>query len=377
LNEIGAADWAIVRLATPAANHPKATVRQVRTQICFLVISCLYEKVIEEPSDSPAFIHIQSYCLLMNVFNFTLYDLKRTIVFTRRAMTEDARNALDCKVPCLQRDHLKSMPLKSRKTPSPISKPADDQVDARYRAPALDKGLDILELLCSQPAALTRGEIDKALGRRPSEGYRMLERLVARRYVTRSLEGDRYAPSLKLFLMAQEHPPMNRLITHSRPWMEAFAKRAEQSCHLGLYEDGNILIVAETASPGKLSLSVRPGSLVNLVDTGSGHVLLAFQKPENRAQLLATHQPLEGETAISQAELKSRLSRVRANGYWQGDSQHAKGIIDIAVPLLGPDGQAFAALTCPYITRIDHHVSASADLARSLLLDAARGLSMS
>lgn len=269
------------------------------------------------------------------------------------------------------------MPPTSRKTPSPISKPADDEVDARYRAPALDKGLDILELLCSQPAGLTRGEIDKALGRRPSEGYRMLERLVARRYVTRSLEGDRYAPSLKLFLMAQRHPPVNRLIAQSNPWMEAFAKRAEQSCHLGLYEDGNILIVAETTSPGKLSLTVRPGSLVSLVDTGSGHVLLAFQTSENRAQFLAAHQPLEGETAISQQELEARLSRVRTDGYWQGDSQHAKGIIDIAVPLLGPDGQAFAALTCPYITRIDHHVSASADLARALLLDAAQGLSMS
>ena len=30
------------------------------------------------------------------------------------------------------------------------------------------------------------------------------------------------------------------------------------------------------------------------------------------------------------------LKRVRAKGYWQGDSQHAQGIIDIAVPLLGP-----------------------------------------
>jgi len=284
---------------------------------------------------------------------------------------------LTAKCPAFSAINLKSMPPTSRKTPSPISKPADDEVDARYRAPALDKGLDILELLCSQPAGLTRGEIDKALGRRPSEGYRMLERLVARRYVTRSLEGDRYAPSLKLFLMAQRHPPVNRLIAQSSPWMEAFAKRAEQSCHLGLYEDGNILIVAETTSPGKLSLSVRPGSLVSLVDTGSGHVLLAFQTPENRAQLLAAHQPLEGETALSQQELEARLNRVRADGYWQGDSQHAKGISDIAVPLLGPDGQAFAALTCPYITRIDHHVSASADLARALLLDAAQGLSMS
>ena len=33
----------------------------------------------------------------------------------------------------------------------------------RYRAPALDKGLDILELLSEQPNGLTRGEIVKAM----------------------------------------------------------------------------------------------------------------------------------------------------------------------------------------------------------------------
>ena len=62
----------------------------------------------------------------------------------------------------------------SRKTASPNSKPADDQVDARYRAPALDKGLDILELLCSQPAALTRGEIDKPWADGPAKATECL-----------------------------------------------------------------------------------------------------------------------------------------------------------------------------------------------------------
>ena len=50
----------------------------------------------------------------------------------------------------------------------------------RYRAPALDKGLDILELLASQAHGLTRAEIVKEMDRSASEIYRMLERLVAR-----------------------------------------------------------------------------------------------------------------------------------------------------------------------------------------------------
>ena len=87
------------------------------------------------------------------------------------------------------------------------SEPLDNDGDAdRYRAPALDKGLDILELLSEQKSGLTRAEITKMLGRNASEMYRMLERLVARQYVVRSPEGDRYSLSLKLYALAHRHP---------------------------------------------------------------------------------------------------------------------------------------------------------------------------
>ena len=66
----------------------------------------------------------------------------------------------------------------------------DDSEAARYRAPALDKGLDILELLAASSAGLTQAEIAKGLGRGPNEIYRMLDTLVRRGYVTRTTDGD-------------------------------------------------------------------------------------------------------------------------------------------------------------------------------------------
>src|SRR6185503_8969688 len=90
--------------------------------------------------------------------------------------------------------------LKSEKNATAADEASDmsaaDEAE-RYRAPALDKGLDILELLSEQKEGLTRAEIMKALGRNASEMYRMLERLVARQYVVRSPGGDRYTLSLK------------------------------------------------------------------------------------------------------------------------------------------------------------------------------------
>ena len=123
-----------------------------------------------------------------------------------------------------------TMPPESPQKPRgrPRKAAATDETSAQvvYRAPALDKGLDILELLATQPQGLTRAQIVKDMARSPNEIYRMLERLVARQYVTRSASGDRYALSLKLFAMAHAHPPLNRLVNQALPVMDDFARRA-------------------------------------------------------------------------------------------------------------------------------------------------------
>ena len=262
--------------------------------------------------------------------------------------------------------------------PKPASPAAAEPADTadRYRAPALDKGLDILELLAEQHQGLTRGEIVKAMGRSPSEIYRMLERLVARRYVTRSPEGDRYALSLKLFVLAHRHPPVNRLVARALPAMDAFTKAAEQSCHLGVYDRGNVTIVAQVASQVNWGLSIRLGARVSLIDTGSGHVLLAFQTEQRRAEMQAEHEVIDGEVPASPRALKAMLEKVRTAGYWQGDSQQTFGVTDVSMPILGPDGHAMAVLTCPYIRRIDRHVGPDLAATRMLLRSAAAQLSL-
>jgi DNA-binding IclR family transcriptional regulator len=253
----------------------------------------------------------------------------------------------------------------------------NEKTDAeRYRAPALDKGLDILELLAEQPQGLTRGEIVKAMGRGPSEIYRMLERLVARQYVTRSAEGDRYALSLKLYVLGLRHPPVDRLVARAQPLMDGFAKAALQSCHLGLYDRGNITVVAQTANPGNWGLAIRLGARVGLIDTGSGHVILAFQSAQHRAEMLAAHEALEGEVAMGGPELDAVLDEVRRQRLWLGDSQQAFGVTDISVPVLGPDGAALAVLTCPYIRRIDRQPGPDLAAACALLQRAAQALGL-
>lgn len=122
------------------------------------------------------------------------------------------------------------------------------ETDDRYRAPALDKGLDILESLASVDGGLTQAEIAKHLDRSPNEFYRMLDRLVKRGYVTK-LDGDRYSLTLKLFGLAQLHAPVRRLASFATPFMRELADRSKQANQLAVFDRGSVVVIAQQEAP--------------------------------------------------------------------------------------------------------------------------------
>jgi DNA-binding IclR family transcriptional regulator len=257
--------------------------------------------------------------------------------------------------------------------PSPPVK--TDGPEDRYRAPALDKGLDILELLAEQPRGLTRGEIVKAMGRGPSEIYRMLERLVARDYVARSAEGDRYALTMKLFVLAHRHPPVRRLVTRALPLMDAFSREAQQSVHLVVPDRDAGLVVGQATCPGNWEFGIRVGTRIDLLATGSGLTLLAFQEPRSTDDTVARWGDDARETVLDRHE--ADFAHIRAIGYRIGESRQIRGVDDISVPILSPEGFSIAVLTCPFIQRLDTDVMPDAPETLRLLRTVAERLSLS
>ncbi|MFC3073237.1 IclR family transcriptional regulator [Shinella pollutisoli] len=218
---------------------------------------------------------------------------------------------------------------------------------SRYRAPALDKGLDILEILADQSGGLTRTEIVRQMGLSPSQIFRMLERLVARGYVARLEGGDRYALTMKLFLLANRYPPLRRLVAQAQPPMDEFARETGQSCHLVVPEAGTGVIVAQATPISHWEFRARIGGQLDLFTTGSGQALIAFQRPERRAEMLALWGVAHAEERLR--TITADLDAVRKAGYRAGPSSYLVGVTDLSAPICDPGGDAVAVLTCAYI----------------------------
>jgi DNA-binding IclR family transcriptional regulator len=244
----------------------------------------------------------------------------------------------------------------------------------RYAAPALDKGLDVIELLARETEGLTLNEIAQLLGRTSSELFRMVNVLVRRGYIGQ--QDDRYSLTLKLFELAHRHKPIKSLTAAAAPLMRDLAQRSLQSCHLTVFHAGRVLVVAEIDSPERWAFGLKVGAQVGLTDTGSGYVLLAFQDETGRRSMIASHQKVEGELEVNERQLLKIVRDVAKKGYAQLQSRQIRGVTNIAFPVLGASGHAIAVLNIPYIERIDKKITPSIADVKETLRETAAGLSL-
>lgn len=225
----------------------------------------------------------------------------------------------------------------------------------QYSTPALEKGLDILELFTREPGGLTKSEVARRLNRTVSEIFRMLLCLEDRGYISRNEEDDRYRLSLKMFRMALEYPPTKRLVSDALPIMQKVAHDIHQSCHLGVLEAGQVVIVAQADSPISPGFYVKAGAVVDLMHAATGHVILAHLAPDARARAVETWKSLTGHRIP--VDLAEHLNRIREQGHEERDSYEIRGVVNISYPVLDERGSALAALTVPYLARIEEPIA--------------------
>src|SRR5258708_2469001 len=119
------------------------------------------------------------------------------------------------------------------------------KASSRYPTPALEKGLDILELFASEPSGLTKSDVARRLGRTISEVFRMLVCLEERGYIAQSPDSDRYHLTLYLFRLAQRHPPIKRMTMQALPIMQQVAHELSPSCHFAVLNGVHAAIISQ------------------------------------------------------------------------------------------------------------------------------------
>ena len=231
------------------------------------------------------------------------------------------------------------------KTASPrASVPDNSMSSSRYRAPALEKGLDVIELLAAEKSPLNLSAISQRLGRSSGELFRMLQVLEFNGFITTADNGSGYVLTNKLFALAMAQAPVRSLVETALPIMRKLSQDIGQSCHIAVASEDQIVVITRIERPGDLGFSVRIGYRREIARATSGLVLFAYQADEVRRTWLKRCR-LKGEAADSFVE---RADVVRSRGHHEAASDFVRGIVDLSAPILRGE-TAVAALTCPFV----------------------------
>lgn len=253
---------------------------------------------------------------------------------------------------------------------------SDDK--AAYSAPALEKGLDIVELLASEAEPLTARQIGERLGRSKSEIFRMVYVLVERGYIRRDPATDRLSLSNRLFEIGMRTPRSRTLVEVALPAMERFADAVGHASHLVVVSRGQTAVIASAAPPWtQFHFSLQLGYGNAATEAISGRTIIAFQAMERRSAMieesLALVESVPPHGARSLAQLNRDLDEIAKAGSVVSPSHFLVGVIDICAPILDKSGRAIASIVMPCLQQL--HIQEDFEAVRAGLVGVCAGIS--
>jgi len=226
--------------------------------------------------------------------------------------------------------------------------------ESKYQAPALDKGLDILEYLSAQSIPLSQTEIAIGIDKSPNEIYRMLMSLESRGYILRDEVSGKYRLSLKLFYLSHRHSPIDELRKAAQFPLEELANTIRQSCHLSILYMNQVMVIIHAKSPGPIALSIEEGNLFPLPLTASGKVLLAYMPESERITTLRNNAIFKKYSKPQQDDFLSSLINIQQTGAYLKNSDSVSGVTDISVPIgIDSNNGIIACLTISMLSALN------------------------
>ncbi|OLQ89111.1 hypothetical protein BIY21_03125 [Vibrio ponticus] len=212
-----------------------------------------------------------------------------------------------------------------------------------YKSEALEKGLDIIELLARLRTGLSKSEIAAMLGKTTSQVFRTISVLEKRQYIC-SVNGLYYLTH-KLNQLIVSESAITRLVESARTEMASYSSKTQQPCHLSVYNNGALVVVHQIDPPTLIGVNIRIGAIVDIPTSGSGLCLMAFSKEESQ-QNITRDVGLKDEFF---AENANAIQRSQSSGIVAEPSKDIVAVTNLSCPIYDDKGEIAGIITSPYL----------------------------
>lgn len=211
---------------------------------------------------------------------------------------------------------------------------------------AVDRALNILELVVQRSDGLTNSEISRKLSIPKSSASYLLRTLEQRGYVRRDPTTHRYRIGLKAASLAHGMMEFVDLRQAASPVLHQLVERTRLTAHLAILDHGRAVYIDRAENPGFLRINTWVGRDLDVHTTAVGKILLA-QKPEEEIRRILAQEGMAAstpKTITSPEAYLQELEKVRSQGYAEDNEENNLGVRCVAAPIYGSIGEVLAAI---------------------------------
>lgn len=226
-----------------------------------------------------------------------------------------------------------------------------------YQAPALRKGVRLLELLCQASEPLTVAEISRSLRLNKHMVLRLLGTLCEDGWVV-----EEAGPAYRVSLLPLYHfsKPISRLdvVTAAEGPIDALWQATGETTYLSVRDGDRSMGVILRSTRRDVQVTGRIGVRLTMHSCAPGKVLLAHGEPGLMERLTAEGFARHTErTLCDPAQLAEHLTEVVRLGYATDNEEYLRGMLCLAGPVFDYTGRIVGSVGVTTLTMYHTHAS--------------------
>jgi IclR family transcriptional regulator, KDG regulon repressor len=220
-------------------------------------------------------------------------------------------------------------------------------------APALDRGLAILEALDSRPEGMNLSEISRTIASPKNSTSRLLQTLLARGYVERDSTTMVIRLTGKLLRLGRPRVARKSLVECALEPMKDLRDRVGETVQLGISIGDEGVIIEQVESQAAARICVEVGLRFGLYNNAPGKILLAFQAETARERTIVglKMERLTERTITTKEALRRECESIVEQGYSTDWGEADEGIHCVAAPVFHRPNHLLATVWVSGIAR--------------------------
>lgn len=224
--------------------------------------------------------------------------------------------------------------------------------NSKQFAPALTRGLTVVEALSQDPYEMNMSELSEVLDIPKASLWRILTVLTEREYVILDKKRHTYRLGFKLMYMGSALLAGAHFKSQARDYLKRLARETGETTELDVRVRDQLVVVDQVTGPNAVYLYTHPGSAMPYFHTTApGKIYLSHM---NRSRMRSAVKKLglpklTAHTIQDLEQLEKEMEKIMIDGYAVDVEEMREGIGRVAAPVYDESNniKACLAIVCP------------------------------